>query len=51
VRRFVPEAPLPGQPVAFWDWKLFRQNHGPLNLALTLAVWVAVAAWLLLRPM
>ena len=51
VRRFMPGRPLPGQPVAFWDWKLFRQNHGPLNLALTLAVWAVVAAWLQFRPL
>jgi len=35
VRRFVP-ACRSRQPVATWSWKLFRQNHGPLNLALTL---------------
>jgi protein-S-isoprenylcysteine O-methyltransferase Ste14 len=51
VRRFVPGLPRPGQPVAVWDWRLFRQNNGPLNFALTLAVWAAVAAWLLFRPL
>jgi protein-S-isoprenylcysteine O-methyltransferase Ste14 len=51
VRRFLPGAPGPGSTVAVWDWRLFRQNHGPLNLALTLAVWAAVAAWLHWRPL
>lgn len=51
VRRFVPGAPPPGQPVAVWSWKLFRQNHGPLNFALTLAVWAVAAAWLSFRPL
>lgn len=50
VRRFVPGRPLPGQPVAFWSWTLFRQNHAGLNLALTLAAWAALAAWVVLRP-
>jgi protein-S-isoprenylcysteine O-methyltransferase Ste14 len=50
VRRFVPGLPQPGQPVAVWDWTLFRQNHGPLNLLLTLAAWAAAAAWLYWRP-
>jgi hypothetical protein len=51
VRRFVPGPPQPGQPVAIWSWKLFRQNHGPLNLGLTLVVWAAVAIWLHMRPL
>jgi len=46
VRRFVPGLPAAGRPVAVWDWKLFRQNHGWINAALTFAVWAAVAAWL-----
>jgi protein-S-isoprenylcysteine O-methyltransferase Ste14 len=49
VRRFVPGAPLPGQPVAYWNWTLFRQNHAAANLLGTLAVWAIVSAWLLLR--
>jgi protein-S-isoprenylcysteine O-methyltransferase Ste14 len=49
VRRFIPGAPLPGQPVAYWNWTLFRQNNALVNLLGTLAVWAAVAAWLLLR--
>lgn len=49
VRRFMPGAPLPGQPVAYWNWKLFRQNNALGNLAGTLLVWAAVAAWLMLR--
>jgi protein-S-isoprenylcysteine O-methyltransferase Ste14 len=51
VRRFVPSLPRPGQQVAVWSWKLFRQNHGPLNLLLTLVVWVAVALWFQFRPL
>ena len=47
VRRFVPGAPLPGQPVAYWSWTLFRQNNALANLAGTLAVWAVVALWLL----
>jgi protein-S-isoprenylcysteine O-methyltransferase Ste14 len=49
VRRFVPGAPLPGQPVAYWNWTLFRQNNALGNLLGTLVVWTLVAAWLLLR--
>jgi protein-S-isoprenylcysteine O-methyltransferase Ste14 len=49
VRRFIPGTPLPGQPVLYWNWKLFSQNNAPANLAGTLAVWAAIAAWLLLR--
>jgi protein-S-isoprenylcysteine O-methyltransferase Ste14 len=45
VNRFLPGAPRPGSPVAFWDWKLLKQNHGPLNLAATLLFWVAAWAW------
>jgi protein-S-isoprenylcysteine O-methyltransferase Ste14 len=51
VRRFVPGLPPPGKPVAVWSWKLFRQNHGPLNLVLTLVVWAAVAAWFHFRAL
>ena len=35
--------------VAYWNWTLFRQNNAAANLLGTLAVWAAVAAWLLLR--
>jgi hypothetical protein len=49
VRRFIPGPPLPGQPVAYWNWTLFRQNNAAANLLGTLAVWATVAAWLLLR--
>jgi protein-S-isoprenylcysteine O-methyltransferase Ste14 len=49
VQRFVPGAPLAGQPVAYWNWTLFRQNNAAMNLLGTLAVWALVAAWLLLR--
>lgn len=49
VRRFMPGVPLAGQPVAYWNWTLFRQNNAAMNLLGTLAVWAAVAAWLLLR--
>jgi protein-S-isoprenylcysteine O-methyltransferase Ste14 len=50
VRRFLPGAPLAGKPVAFWSGALFRQNHGLINLLLTLVVWAAVAAWVYWRP-
>ncbi|HQR21232.1 MAG TPA: isoprenylcysteine carboxylmethyltransferase family protein [Burkholderiaceae bacterium] len=49
VRRFVPGVPLAGQPVAYWNWTLFRQNNAAMNLLGTLVVWALVAAWLLLR--
>jgi protein-S-isoprenylcysteine O-methyltransferase Ste14 len=42
VNRFMPGAPLPGNPVAFWDWILLAQNHGTANLVGTLAFWLAV---------
>ncbi len=45
VNRFLPSSPRPGSPVAYWDWKLLRQNHGPENLAGTLAFWAAAWAW------
>jgi protein-S-isoprenylcysteine O-methyltransferase Ste14 len=41
VNRFLPGAPLPGNPLAFWDWKLLKQNHGTTNLVATLAFWIA----------
>jgi len=49
VRRFIPGAPLPGQPVIYWNWTLFRQNNAALNLLGTLVVWALVAVWLVLR--
>ena len=49
VRRFVPGWPVAGKPVAFWDWRLFSQNNAGRNLAVTLLVWAAIAAWALLR--
>ena len=49
VHRFIPGPPLAGQPVAYWSWTLFRQNNAAKNLAGTLAVWAAAAAWLLMR--
>jgi protein-S-isoprenylcysteine O-methyltransferase Ste14 len=49
VHRFVPGPPLEGQPVAYWNWSLFRQNNATANLAGTLLVWAVVAAWLLSR--
>jgi len=48
-RRFVPGAPYRGEPVLVWDWALFRQNHGAVNLIATLAFWLAAIAWLLTR--
>jgi protein-S-isoprenylcysteine O-methyltransferase Ste14 len=47
VHRFIPGRPLEGQPVGYWNWTLFRQNNAGLNLLGTLAVWAAVAVWLL----
>jgi protein-S-isoprenylcysteine O-methyltransferase Ste14 len=49
VHRFIPGPPLAGQPVAYWNWTLFRQNNAAANLAGTLLVWAVVAAWLLSR--
>ena len=49
VHRFIPGTPLAGQPVAYWSWKLFRQNNAAANLAGTLLVWAVAAAWLLAR--
>jgi protein-S-isoprenylcysteine O-methyltransferase Ste14 len=37
VNRFLPGRPWHGHPVFTWDGRLFRQNHGPANLAGTLA--------------
>jgi len=45
VRRFVPTWPATGQPVAYWNWTLFKQNNAGFNLIATLLVWAAVAAW------
>jgi protein-S-isoprenylcysteine O-methyltransferase Ste14 len=47
VHRFIPGAPLAGQPVGYWNWQLFRQNNAAVNLLGTLVVWVIAAAWLL----
>jgi hypothetical protein len=49
VRRFIPGPPLAGQPVAYWNWTLFRQNNAGRNLVGTLAAWAVVAVWLVLR--
>lgn len=49
VNRFLPGAPYKGNPVLYWRWQLFRQNHAGANLAGTLAFWVlagAAIAWL-----
>ncbi len=48
-RRFLPGAPYRGEPVLVWDWSLFRQNHGAVNLMATLAFWLAAIAWMLTR--
>ena len=45
VNRFLPSSPRPGSPVAYWEWKLLKQNHGPANLAGTLLAWAAAWAW------
>lgn len=48
VHRFVP-GPVYQGPLAFWNWSLFRQNHGAVNLIGTLAFWVAAIGWVLTR--
>ena len=45
VHRFVPTLPATGQPLRYWNGKLFRQNNAGFNLAATLLVWALVAAW------
>lgn len=47
--RFVPGTPYRGEPVLVWDWALFRQNHGLVNMVGTLAFWVVAIGWLLAR--
>jgi protein-S-isoprenylcysteine O-methyltransferase Ste14 len=49
VHRFIPGPPLDGEPVAYWNWSLFRQNNAAANLAGTLLVWAIAAAWLVMR--
>lgn len=43
--RFLPGRRYRGNPVLTWRWTLFVQNHGPANLAGTLAFWAAAIAW------
>jgi protein-S-isoprenylcysteine O-methyltransferase Ste14 len=49
VRRFLPWAPYKGNPVLYWNRRLFRQNHGWSNLAGTVGFWavaaLAMAVW------
>ncbi len=45
VRRFVPGLPKTGQPVAYWNWQLFKNNNAAFNLLATLVVWALVALW------
>lgn len=47
VHRFIPGLPRTGQPVAYWNWQLFKNNNAAFNLVATLAAWVLVAAWTL----
>jgi len=47
--RFLPGAPYRGEPVLVWDWTLFGQNHGWVNMAGTLAFWVLAIAWIATR--
>lgn len=43
VRAFLPRlTPYRNSTVAFWDWRLFRNAHGPLNLAGTLACYAVL---------
>lgn len=47
VRPFLPRlTPFRNSTVAFWDWRLFRNAHGPSNLAATLAGFVVIYALL-----
>jgi protein-S-isoprenylcysteine O-methyltransferase Ste14 len=41
VNRFLPGSPIAGSQLAFWDWKLLKQNHGTTNLVATLVFWIA----------
>jgi protein-S-isoprenylcysteine O-methyltransferase Ste14 len=44
VRPFLPRlTPCSNGTLAYWEWKLFRRNHGPANLAGTLAVYALIA--------
>jgi len=45
VNRFLPGAPKPGSQVAFWEWRLLKQNHGTTNLVATVAFWLIAWAW------
>ena len=45
VNRFLPGAPKPGSQVAFWEWRLLKQNHGTTNLVATAAFWLIAWAW------
>ena len=45
MRRFLPTWPATGQPVAYWNWSLFKQNNAGFNLLATLVVWAVIAAW------
>lgn len=45
VNRFWPGRPWQGNPVWYWDWSLFRQNHALQNLIGTLAFWACVIGW------
>lgn len=43
VRPFLPRlTPYRDSTVAFWDWRLFRNAHGPANLAATLGGFVVI---------
>ena len=45
VRRFLPSIRRLGDPaVRFFDWEIFRENHGHWNILLTLAAYLAVYA-------
>ena len=50
VNRFFPSLRgMPGGRALVWDWKLFKQNHGLVNLLGMLASYLVAYAWLFWR--
>ncbi len=46
VNRFLPRlTPYRDSTVAFWDWRLFRNAHGPANLVGTLIAYALIAGY------
>jgi len=51
VNRFFPTLPgMPGGKMLFWQWRLFRQNHGLINLTALLISYLVAYLWLRYRP-